>query len=167
METVFHADEHANTLYTESDCTALRSQITKRWICLAIPCALLLAAIILGVCIRNQLLTIGATIAVGTLLIAGYDLAIRPLSCYARHLHTALHGRVRETELPFAAISDDISLVDGLSCRAVTCSDYDAKGRPYDRLFYFDSQKAFPDFQAGEIVRVVHYDLNIADIERV
>lgn len=164
METVFRADERVNTLYQEKDYTDLCQQRKKRWILLSIPFALLAALMIVGVCTRNIVLTNIGTIGAGAVLIAGYDFFIKPLSCYIRHLQNALHGRVREVELPFEAISEDVSLVDGVACRSVTCRDYDAKGRPYDRLFYFDSLKEFPHFKQGEVVRVIHYDLTIADI---
>ncbi len=167
METVLRADDRTNTLYQESEYTALCSQRRKRWLCLSIPCAALIALGVWAFIARNEVVINVATILAGIVLIAGYDLFIKPLDRYARHLHNALHGRVRQAELPFAAISEDVSMVDGVSCRAVTCVDYDAKSRPYDRLFYFDSLKPFPDLKEGDRVRVTHYDLTIADIELV
>ena len=91
---------------------------------------------------------------------------MKPLVCYRRHLRNVLYGRVHETVLPFVALSEDVNMVSGVACRAMTCLDYDGKGRPYDRLFYFDCLKQFPDFTEGEMLRVVHHDLVVADVTR-
>ncbi len=164
METVFRADERVNTLYQEEEITTVTQQLKKRWGLMCLPCVLLLALVVYAVCVRNEMLANIATIGLGAVLIAGYDLALKPLYCYRRHLRNVLHGRVREVELPFVALSEDVNIVDGVTCRALTCTDYDAKGRPYDRLFYLDALKALPDIQQGDMVRVVHHDLTISDI---
>ncbi|MBQ8555092.1 MAG: hypothetical protein IJ438_04370 [Clostridia bacterium] len=155
-----------NTLYTEAEHSQLRQQMRRRWIVIAIPCVILLIVMVYSAVIRLEWLTSAAIIGIGVILIAGYDFAIKPLRCYDRHVDNALHGRTREAELPFVALSEDISVVDGVSYRALTCSDIDGKGRPYDRLFYFDALKTLPDFKEGEMVRITHHDLEITDITR-
>ncbi len=107
------------------------------------------------------------TIVSLAVLIFCYDLFLKPLRCYQRHLDNVISGRRRAVDLPFLAISDDISLVDGVPYRAMTCTDLDAKGRPYDRLFYFDAEKPFPAIAPGETVRVVHHELDVSDVVRV
>lgn len=154
------------TLYTTQDLTNIGSQIRRRWLILAVPCAVLLAVLVFSLIQRLEWLTSLCTILIGAALIGGYDLFIKPLVCYSRHLKNALYGRVHEVDLPFVALSEDESLVDGVTCRALTCLDYDGKGRPYDRLFYFDALKPFPDFQNGEMLHVVHHDLMVADVTR-
>lgn len=155
-----------NTLYAQQDLTDVQRQRTRRWIAAAVPCAVLLGVLIYSVTIRLQWLSIAATIAIGVVLIAGYDLAIKPLSCYIRHVENALHGRTREAVLPFVALSEEVSLVDGVYYHAMTCEDVDGKGRPYDRLFYFDVMKPFPALRPGERVRVIHHDLEVADLQK-
>ena len=167
MDTVFRADERINTLYKEEDLTAIIGQQKKRWLILLIPCAVMAAILVYALIVRSEVLANAATIAAGVVLIAGYDLFIKPVSCYRKHLRNVLHGRVREAELPFVALSEDVSVVDGVSYRALTCADFDAKGRPYDRLFYFDSEKTFPDVKEGDMLRIVHHDLTVSDDERV
>lgn len=166
MDTEVRTTERSNTIYSTADESALNAQLKKRWTILLIPCAILAAVLVYSLTIRLEWLSDGATIAIGALLIAGYDLFIKPLNCYRRHLRNVLRGRVREAELPFVALSEDIYLVDGVSYRALTCLDYDGKGRPYDRLFYFDVLKPFPDFKEGELLRIVHHDLVVADLVR-
>ena len=153
-------------LYTETDFSDISRELKKRWVYLLLPCALLAALLVFSLVIRVEWLTTASTIVAGVILIAGYDFFIKPVRCYRQHLDRALHGRTRQSELPFLAISEDVNLVDGVSFRSLTCQDVDGKGRPYDRLFYFDAMKPFPDYKPGEVLRVTHYDLNVANIDK-
>ena len=152
------------SIYTEKDLTDLRAQKQKRWILLALPGLMLLALIVYSLTIRLEWLTSAATFVLGVLLIAGYDFAIKPLRCYEKHLVNCLHGRTRECDLPFIRLSENIDVVDGVRCRQLLCSDLDAKGRPYERLFYFDAEKAFPEVNEGDMLHIVHHDLTVANI---
>lgn len=154
-------------LYTETEFNDISRELKKRWLCLLTPCALLMVLLVVSLVIRLQWLTTAASILTGVILIAGYDFVIKPVRCYRHHLDRALHGRTRQGELPFLALSEDVNLVDGVNFRSLTCQDVDGKGRPYDRLFYFDAMKPLPDFKPGDILRVTHYDLNIANIEKI
>lgn len=154
------------TIYTEADYAAIRQQKNKRWIALAIPCAVLLAVLVYSLVIRLEWLTSAATIIIGAILIAGYDFAIKPLACYQKHLNNCLHGRTRECDLPFISLSENIDMVDGVRCRQLLCADEDAKGRPYERLFYFDAQKEFPDVKEGDMLHITHHDLCVANVCR-
>ena len=153
-------------MYEEKDLQEVLTQRKRRWMILATPLAVLAALIVASLIVRVEWLTTSATIAAGALLIAGYDLFIKPLSAYAAHVDNMLHGRRREIELPFAGFSEDISLVDGVRYHALTCADLDAKGKPCDRLFYFDAEKPFPGFEEGEMLHIVYHDKEIASITR-
>ena len=156
------ADEQVTTepssLFSAQDQAAIRAQLKKRLLLVLIPVLVLLGAAIYFAIQRNEVVTDVLTIVSLAVLIFCYDLFLKPLRCYQRHL---------AVDLPFLAISDDISLVDGVPYRAMTCTDLDAKGRPYDRLFYFDAEKPFPAIAAGETVRVVHHELDVSDVVRV
>lgn len=153
-------------MYDEKDLQTVLRQRGKRWMILAVPLALLAAVVVFSLVRRIEWLTTGATIAAGAVLIAGHDLFIKPLSCYATHVDNMLHGRTREVELPFAGISADISLVDGVRYYALSCADTDAKGKPCDRLFYFDAEKPFPGFTEGEMLHIVYHGKEIASVSR-
>lgn len=155
------------TLYTEAEYTAIRRQKNQRWLILLIPVVLLLALLAYSLVIRLQVLTSLCTILVGAILVAGYDLAIKPLRCYQNFLHNALHGRSRTCELPFLSLSEDVNLVEGVNCRSLFCEDIDGKGRPYERLFYFDALKTLPDIKPGQVLRIVHHDLFVSDVSLV
>lgn len=152
-------------LYQEADYTAIKDQLRKRWLILCIPCVVFAAVLIASLCVRMEWLTVTCTILIGGMLIAGYDLFIKPLRCYAQHLKNCLHGRTRDCELPFIRLSENVDLVDGVHFRQMLAADFDAKGRPYERLFYFDAEKTFPNVQEGDLIRIVHHDLAVADIQ--
>ncbi len=153
-----------NTIYSENDLNAIKQQKNKRLIMLAIPCVILLAVLVYSLVIRLEWLTSAATLLIGVILIAGYDFAIKPLSCYQKHLMNCLHGRTRECDLPFVSLSENVDVVDGVRCRQLLCADIDGKGRPYERLFYFDAEKEFPDASEGDMLHIIHYDLTVADV---
>ena len=159
-------EARSSSLYSERDYDAINRQITRRKRVMFLPCAVLLALLIFSLAVRVQWLTITCTIAMGVILIAGQDLFIKPLLCYRAHLDNVLYGRAHEVTLPFAALSEDISLVDGVYCRALTCTDMDAKNRPYERLFYLDTLKELPPVAPGEKLLIVHHDLTIVDVTR-
>ncbi len=152
------------TIYTEADYNAIRQQMKKRWTILMIPIAVLMAVLVYSLIIRVEWLSSAATIVIGVILIAGYDFAIKPLRCYARHLDNALRGRTRECDLPFVSLSENVDVVDGVRFRQLLCADVDAKGRPYDRLFYFDAEKEFPAAKPGDMMHIVHHDLSVTNI---
>jgi len=151
-------------IYTEADFLAITRQQRKRWLLIAIPCLILLIPLVAGLLIRVEWMTSVSTILIGVVLIAGYDLAIKPLHCYEQHLNNSLHGRTRECELPFLRLSENIDLVDGVRYRQFLCSDTDGKGRPYERLFYFDALAEFPQVNEGDMLHIVHHDLAVADV---
>ncbi len=152
-------------LYNEADYSAITVQMRKRWQIVGIPCVILAAVLVVSLCVRLEWLTVACTLIIGVMLIAGYDLFIKPLRCYALHLKNCLHGRTRECELPLIRLSENIDLVDGVRFHQLLVSDTDAKGRPYERLFYFDAEKTFPDAKEGDIIRIVHHDLAVADVQ--
>nr|MBR4279705.1 hypothetical protein [Clostridia bacterium] len=153
-----------STIYTEADYSAIVKQQHKRWLILAVPCVILTITLIVSLIIRLEWLTAASTIFIGVLLIAGYDLFIKPLHCYERHLKNCIHGRTRECDLPFIRLSENIDVVDGVRYHQLLCADTDGKGRPYERLFYFDAEKTFPDVNEGDMLHIVHHDLVVANI---
>ena len=142
-----------SSLFSAQDQAAIRAQLKKRLILVLIPVLELLGAAIYFAIQRNEVVTDVLTIVSLAVLIFCYDLFLKPLRCYQRHLNNVISGRRRAVDLPFLAISDDISLVDGVPYRAMTCTDLDAKGRPYDRLFYFDADRARRAPRAGRVGR--------------
>lgn len=151
-------------MYTEQDLTNIRSQIKKRWLAIIVPCAVLLALIIVFLIQRNEILTDVLTILLGVTLIAGYDLFIKPLSCYKTHLNNVLHGMTHELVAEYSSFSEDISLVDGVAYKTLTVVCYDEKNKPYDRMFYYDTEKPLPDFIPGQPLKIIYHDHELASV---
>ncbi|MBQ2954117.1 MAG: hypothetical protein IJE07_11360 [Clostridia bacterium] len=160
------ATTNKSPLYTAGDMAAITRQIRSRWLCLGIPCLLLLVGVVVSFIFRVEAITTVCTILMGVLLIFFWDLYIKPLCCYRKHLDSVMNGITHEAVLPFVSLSEDVNMVDGVACHALTCMDTDAKGRPYERLFYLDAQKTCPEFSEGETIRVIHHDLLVADVHR-
>ena len=151
-------------LYTEAELQSIREQQKKRWKVLFFPCAVLLTVILFSFILRVQWLSVAATIALGVLLIAGRDLAIKPLASYERHLKNCLKSPTRECELPFLSLSEAVVVLEGVPFRELLCTDTDSRGRMYERSFYFDAQKAFPDVQAGDKLHIIHHSMTVTNV---
>lgn len=155
-------------MYTEQDLEAIRAQKKRRWWGLAVPAAICLVVVIVSVAMRQQLLTDVATILLGVILIAGYDLLIKPLRCYERHLNDILHGRTHElTDCMFDHLDEEVSVVDGVSYYGMTVICEEEPGKPYDRLFYYDAQKPRPNLTKGTPLRLIYHDRELGLVEPV
>ena len=152
-------------MYTEAEIEAVRGQQRRRWLAIGVPGAVLFAVIVWGALRRSYPVAAGATIALGILLIAGWDLFIKPLHCYEKMLQQVLHGIKHETACTFTSLSDSLSTVDGVVYRTmqVVCTDEDT-GRPYDRMFYADAEKSWPDWAEGTPLCVTFHGKTIAAV---
>ena len=151
-------------MYSEEELTGLRRKIAgRRWMIL-VPAALLAAGAVTAAVLRQELLTEILTILTGVLLIFAWDLFLRPLRCYERHMNQMLHGRLHEVEGDWAGMEDEISLVEGVPFHPVTLACTDEAGKPYERLLYYDAEKERPAILRGQRVRVTYSDRQIAQI---
>lgn len=153
-------------MYTQSDLTAIQAQQKKRRVLLGIPAVLLLVGIIVSFVLRVEWVTTSLTILLGILLIAGYDLLLKPLHDYEVHLQNVLHGRTHPLSCIFDRFSMEVSVVEGVRYFSLIVMDRDDRGRPYERLFYFDCEKPLPALEKGDRVHVVYHDKELADIVR-
>lgn len=152
------------TLYTAAELKSIRLQQNKRRKLLLFPCAVLLTVILFSFILRLQWLSITATIALGVLLLAGQELAIRPLACYEKHLKNCLEGPARTCELPFISLSETVVVLEGVAFHELLCRDKDSRGSTCERRFYFDAQKTFPQVQEGDMLHITHHGMTVTDI---
>lgn len=147
-------------MYQQNDLTLITRQIRRRLYILLIPCALLLAGIVVSVLpgIRLEWLTIVLTITLGAVLIFCDGLFIAPLRAYRRHLDSALHGRTRQLEGIFKSVETVSCLKDGVTFYPMIVSAGDPDDEEDDRLFYFDAEKAFPPLKAGDRISLTYHD---------
>ena len=154
-------------MYREEELAALRQQIRKRLWLILIPAALLAAGAGVAASQRNEGLTELLTILTGALLIFAWDLLMKPLRCYEKHVNQMLHGRLHEVEGIWTRVEEDVSLVDGVRYYAVTLTCEDDPGKPYERLLYYDAEKERPAVFRGQRVRVTYSDRQIAAVTPV
>lgn len=152
-------------MYTEQDLNAIVSQQKKRWLILSVPCVVLLAGMIASLVVRIEWLSALLTILMGVILIAGYDLLIRPLHRYYVFLRDALNGIVRETDCNFLSISRTEEPVEGVMCRTLMVTQMDDAGMPFERLFYFDALKEFPEVEVGQPLHIRFHDRSVVAME--
>lgn len=152
-------------MYTQQDLDELLAQRKRRWLMLAIPEIAMLAGVVVSLVVRIEWLTTLLTCLMGALLIFCYDLLLKPLRCYEKHLRGVLEGRTRTLEGTFKRMETEDSLVEGVNYRGMIVSAGDPKDEEDDRLFYYDLQKPLPQLTEGERVRVVYHDREIASLE--
>ena len=173
-------------MYTEEELTSLRTQISKRRLLILLPAILLAGAAIAMIVIRMGLRTdavaalhdaqtmgqmrtceIIATVCFALALmwvIFAHGLFFSPLQKYEKHLEGVLHGPRHEIIGAWAGVSGDVSDVDGVACRAVGLTVPDDKGRDYERLFYWDTEKPLPDVEQGTRVKIVYHGKQVVSL---
>ena len=150
-------------MYRKEDEAAISAQIRRRWRTVAIPLVLLLAGIIVSIVYRLEAVTMVLTCLWAATLIFCYDLLIKPLLCYRRHLRNCLYGRTRTLDAAFGGFGEEIDLVDGVRYIPMTAWIQDEKGRDADRLFYFDCELPRPDWSSGQLLHITYHDRELVD----
>ena len=152
-------------MYTEKDLSAINSQQAKRWLIVGTICLVLVAGIVYSLIIRLEALTAALTIALGVVLIFGYDMFIKPLHRYAVFLNNALYGRRHTVECVFQGMDADLSLVDGVRYYSMTVlQQEEGEPEPFERFFYWDAQRPQPQAQPGDKLRVTYHDRMVTDL---
>ncbi len=151
-------------LYSEADYEAIRAQLKKRLLALGGVLAVFLAAVIWTLVLDNhkenrpEVLTTVFAVLGGFVLIFGWDMLIRPLRCYEKHLAGALHGRSHETVMEFSRRNEELSVVEGVTYRDLIFLGEPDKHGDRERLFYWDAQLPDPPFTPGQQVTLSYYD---------
>ena len=152
-------------MYQEAELTALRGEIRKRALLVLIPAVILAAGVAVAVSRRNEIAADVLTLLAGGMLIFCWGMFLSPLRSYEKHLNQMLHGRLHQIEGTWTGMEEEVSQVDGVAFHAVTIACVDEKGKPYDRLLYFDAEKERPAILRGQPVRITYSDRQIAAIE--
>ncbi|MBQ9251856.1 MAG: hypothetical protein IJ188_04385 [Clostridia bacterium] len=153
-----------HALYTEQDLTALRKQIKNRWF--GFLAIFLVAVVVLALLLisdnhkenRPELITTLVLILSGGLLIFYYDLLIRPLRAYERHMDTALHGRSHQVTVLFDHLNEESSLVEGVTYRDLIFLGEADKHGDRERMFYWDMELPLPEFKKGQEITLTYFD---------
>lgn len=154
-------------LYTETYLQSIRTQLKNRWMAAGIPALVCFIGMFVCFFLRIEWATSALTVVGFVFLIGGWDLFIRPVKCYERHVSTALHGRRAEITLAFSSMDHTESVVDGVRYYSFMMTDYDKKGKPFECLFYYDAELPRPDYKEGEMLKLTYYDKMLSGIEKV
>jgi len=162
------------SLYTEQNLSDLRGQIRRR-VFILLGVALFSAGLVLLTLImdnrrdhRPEVWTTLAVIFAGASVIFIYDLMIRPLTAYARHMDASLHGRVHEASVIFDRVDgEEISLVDGVRFYSLVFLGDPDKHGDRERMFYWDAELPLPSFAPGQEVSVTYYDRFITSCQLI
>lgn len=174
-------------MYTEADRTAIRGQMTRRMLAVWLPAAVLIVTALTALIWRTSAAAhtriddpealallrklewityiCGGGAAVWLILADG--LLVSPLRKYRRYLSDVLDGLRHETVGDWGGVAGDVSEVNGVRYRAVSLIQQDEKGRPFDRLFYFDCEKELPEIADGTPVRITYHDRMVIGISPV
>ncbi|MBR2822490.1 MAG: hypothetical protein IKE24_02250 [Clostridia bacterium] len=153
-----------HTMYNEGMFARLSGQVKKRQVLVFAVAALFLAAAVFTLILddhkenRPILATTLLVIAGGSVFIFFWDLTVRPLRCYARHMDAALHGRTHQVLAVFDRVGADDSMVDGILFRDLVFLGEADKHGVRDRMFYWDRELPLPDFRPGQEVMITYYD---------
>ena len=83
---------------------------------------------------------------------------------YEKHIKFCMDGRSHEIYASFISRDEDISLVEGVRFWSLHVTNEDPEAN-FERLFYFDVHKPFPDMKEGDRVHVVYHDRALVSIE--
>ena len=161
-------------LYTQADRTqATRERTLRRWVVL-VPTAILLAlAIAVFGWFRLHKNADGwvwsglCTVLGGAFFIFFYEVYLKPVSQYKKHVDYMLDGRMHETVGILTHIAAEAQDKDGMDCYAITLNIGQTANPEDDRLFYIDALKGIPDVSIGTRVAVQCNDRMIASIQTV
>ena len=151
-------------LYNEEIFSALKKLISKRQRLLLLAAFAVLAAILASLILddhkdhRPVLLTTLLVILGGGALIFLWDMTIKPLRSYAKHIDSALHGRSHETVAVFDRVGTEDSVIDGLTFRDLIFLGEADKHGVREQLFYWDMEFPLPAFGKGQELRLTYSD---------
>ena len=153
-----------HSLYTEQDLSSLKKQIARREAVAFSVLAVFVAGIIAVLIMDNrrenrpELLTTLLVIFSGASFIFLWEMLVRPLISYERHIEQALHGRTHEITVQFDHFGKEDSLIERISYRDLYfLGDPDKHGEK-TQMFYWDLTHPLPDFTPGQEVSLVYYD---------
>lgn len=133
---------------------------------MAVPAALLAAAVIATFIYRIQWATIVGTVLIGFYCVFFYSLLVQPVAAYRRHLDGVLHGRTRTLTGAFKNMEADIAIREGVQYYPMTLSVGKMDDPNDDRLLYYDANLPRPDWQVGDALTVTIHDKAVGDWKR-
>lgn len=161
-------------LYEKNDLSEIEKTLRTRIIATVIPTCLLVAASVMVFVLEKgrrsiDLWWLSALLAIagGCGFVFGYGVFIKPARVYREHVNYMLNGDQRFIEGTLKSVSSDVSLREGLSCRAVLLNIGNINEEEDDRLYYIDVYKELPKDLIGKQVKLLSNNKMISSIEAV
>ncbi len=152
------------SLYTEEQLQALKAQIRRRLLLVGLLFLLFLALFIITLILddhkqnRPELWTTLIVILGGGAMIFCYDLLLRPLLSYRRHMEAALHGRCHETKVVYDHQNSEISVIESVPYQDLIFLGEADKHGDREQMFYWDTEFPSPPFVPGQEVTLRYFD---------
>ncbi len=152
------------SLYSEQKWNDIRAQLNRRQAVLLGIMIALLGGIVWFLATENhkdhrpEIQVTLLVILLCASVIFFYDVFLRPLRAYARHVDSSLHGRAHEVTVVFDHVNEEESLVDGVSYRDLIFLGEADKHGDRERMFYWDSELPLPSFSRGQEVTLRYFD---------
>lgn len=159
-------------LYSEIDRTQVSAELKKRRWLVILPSVLLLALAVASFVwfrlhrnVDGWVWTALITVLSGSYFLFFYEVYLRPVSLYYKHVSYMINGRMRETLGLLKSIDPMVLDKDGLDCISLTINVGEKDSPEDDRLFYVDALKAIPEVPVGTRIRVLSNDRMVASLE--
>lgn len=153
-----------HTLYTEQDLLSLKKQLRKREAAAFAVLTLFAAGVIATLIIDNhrenrpELLTTLLVILAGASFIFLWEMLVRPLISYERHMEQALFGRTHEISLVFDRFGEEDSLIDRISYRDLYFLGEPDKHGERTQMYYWDLSRPLPGFKPDQEIIISYFD---------
>ena len=152
-------------LYSEKDLQQLSGRLKKRYLVLGLILAVLLAAFIVSMIIRVELLSIVLLILFCGTAVFVIEMFCLPLHRYKKLITSALTGRTHTETLEYSEAEADTSVVDGVLCRGLIFLGNPDKHGTREQRFYWDEELPLPAFTPGDQVTLKYTGRNIIGYE--
>ena len=159
-------------LYSEIDRTQVTAEQKKRRWLVLLPTAVMLLLVIASFVWFRLHRDAGGWVWTGLITVLGgsyflffYEVYLRPVSLYKKHVDYMLDGRKRETVGVLKSVDSAVTDKDGLDCVSFTVNIGEKNDPEDDRLFYVDALKGIPDMPIGSSVRVLSNDRTVASLD--
>lgn len=136
----------------------------------AVTAALMFPFLLLGgvaFALRMELLCIIGCVLAGSILIFRYDLRIKPVRAYGRHLAEIHSGLTRRTLGALVRIGDSPVYQDGVNFYEVILNIYEDMSEEGERRFLLDTGKTIPAQWVGRDVTVTSHGSFLLEMEPV
>ena len=148
-------------LYSEKDIRQITAQLKKRYLLLGCGLAVILALFIVSMIIRVEWLSMVLFFLFCAVAVFVIELFCLPLHRYKKLIVSALTGRTHTGVFEYEQAEENISVVDGVSCRGLLFLGEPDKHGTREQRYYWDCEIPLPDFRAGDQVTLKYTGRNI------